>query len=176
MRPVMIVGSTLSSSCIHSRKRRPASWPGNSKAAVHAPSSRTRPRTAHASARPPRASRSPLCPRGCAGRRASPVAPRQVGGRDCPPSVQAWPRLMQPAHQQWPCSPPSSPPPAGAGDPPSRPPWRPPSPIVCDFCFPQPTSPAQHPHAAHGDSRPRQQSPQSRHPTRCDQRSRSPDT
>jgi hypothetical protein len=40
MKPVTIVGSTPNSSCNHSRKRRPASWPGASKAAVRAPSSR----------------------------------------------------------------------------------------------------------------------------------------
>jgi hypothetical protein len=40
MRPVTIVGSTASSSCSHSRKRRPTSWSGASKAAVRAHSSR----------------------------------------------------------------------------------------------------------------------------------------
>jgi hypothetical protein len=40
MKPVTMVGSTSSSSCNHSRKRRPASQPGTSKLAVRAPSSR----------------------------------------------------------------------------------------------------------------------------------------
>jgi hypothetical protein len=40
MKPVIMVGSTSSSSCNHSRKRRPASWPDTSKSAVRAPSSR----------------------------------------------------------------------------------------------------------------------------------------
>jgi hypothetical protein len=40
MKPVIMVGSTNSSSCNHSRKRRPASWSGTSKTAVCAPSSR----------------------------------------------------------------------------------------------------------------------------------------
>jgi hypothetical protein len=39
MKPVTMVGSTSSSSCNHSRKRRPASWPGTSKSAVRAPNS-----------------------------------------------------------------------------------------------------------------------------------------
>jgi hypothetical protein len=40
MRPVTMVGSTPSSSCNHSRKRRPASCPSASKATVRVPSSR----------------------------------------------------------------------------------------------------------------------------------------
>jgi hypothetical protein len=40
MKPCTIVGSTSTSSCNHSRKRRPASWLGTSKSAVHAPRSR----------------------------------------------------------------------------------------------------------------------------------------
>jgi hypothetical protein len=40
MKPITLVGSTCSSSCNHSRKRRPASWLGTSKSVVHAPSSR----------------------------------------------------------------------------------------------------------------------------------------
>jgi hypothetical protein len=40
MKPSTMVGSTSSSSYNHSRKRRPASWPGTSKSAVRAPSSR----------------------------------------------------------------------------------------------------------------------------------------
>jgi hypothetical protein len=40
MKPVTMVGSTSSSSFNHSRKRRPASWPGTLKSAVRAPISR----------------------------------------------------------------------------------------------------------------------------------------
>jgi hypothetical protein len=165
MRPVTIVGSTPAPpAATQGSGGPPLGWALRRRRSAH-PAHSTHPRTAHASAQPPRASRPRFCPRGCAGRLASPSTPRCVGGRDWPPPAQVWPRLEQPAHRQWLCSRPSSPPPTNAGDPPSRSPQQPTSPSACGFCFPQPTSPEQHPYAAPGDARFWQQTPKSGCPT-----------